>query len=126
MHVINLARLAGEMSTKPTVRKPGGSHLTKVTVPDLRLIQPVIRQSVALPEHIVNFVHPPLAPPRRQAGTHGGHAGWLLGFEGCVALGLPAHKAAGLGRKIVESADECVQALGYVGGVEGLGIQCRG
>ena len=78
-----------------------------------------MRQSVALPQDIINFVHFPFPPPWRQAGAHRGHAGWLARFECRVSPGVVAHEAAGLSREIVEGADERVEALAEMGGVKG-------
>ena len=81
---------------------------------------------MALPEYIIDFVQLPLPPPRRQAGTHWGPAGGFAGFQGGVAFGLPADEAAGLVGEVVEGADEGVEALADMGGVEGLVFGCEG
>ena len=61
---------------------------------------------MTLSQDIINLVNRPPPPPWRQAGAHGGHAGWLAGLEKLIALGLPAHEAAGLRGKVIEGADE--------------------
>ena len=76
-------------------------------------------QSVAFPQNIINLVGFAFPPARREAGAHGGHAGGFAGFERRIAPGIEPDKAAGLMRDGVEGAEERVEALGYVGGVEG-------
>ena len=77
-------------------------------------------QAVTLSQDIIDFVQSPLAPPRRQAGAHGGHAGGFAGFERRIAPGIEPDKAAGLMRDGVEGAEQAVEALAEMGGVEGL------
>ena len=86
----------------------------------VRHIEPVIRQPMAFARHIIDLVDFPLAPAGWQAGAHGGHAGWAVSFQGCIALGLPAGEATGLGWEIVEGAHEGVETPADVGGVNGL------
>ena len=83
-------------------------------------------QPVTLSQNIIDFVDFPLAPTRRQAGAHRGHAGGLARFECRVSPGVVAHEAAGLGREIVEGADERVETLADVGGVEGFVFEWGG
>ena len=77
-------------------------------------------QPVTLSQNIIDFVDFPLAPTRRQAGAHRAHAGRATGFQCRIALELPSCEAAGLAREIVKRADEGVEALADLGGIEWL------
>ena len=79
-----------------------------------------MRQAVTFSQHVVDFVDIALPPARRQAGAHGGHAGGFAGFERRIAPGIEPDKAAGLMRDGVEGAEQAVEALAEMGGVEGL------
>jgi hypothetical protein len=83
-------------------------------------IEQIICQPMALAQDSVDLVDFPLPPAGWEAGTHGRHAGRAMGFERCIALGLPAGKTAGLAREVVERAHECVETLADVGGVDGV------